>query len=131
MTDRLQMSTILPAAPEKLYQAWLSSAEHAAFTGGGAAEIDPQVGGAFTAWDGYIQGKTLKLEPCSRIVQSWRTTDFPEDTPDSRLEICIEPSGQGSKLTLIHTEIPAGQGKDYEQGWEDYYFKPMQEYFKA
>jgi activator of HSP90 ATPase len=129
MTNSLNMSTTLPAAPQKLYEAWLNSEEHALFTGGGHAEVDPRVGGAFSAWDGYIMGKTLELEPYSHILQAWRTTDFPEGAPDSLLEVLIQPDGQGSKLTLIHTQIPEGQEGEYRQGWEDYYFKPMQDYF--
>ena len=86
MTESLQLSTILPASAQRVYRAWLSSEQHAGFTGG-AAEIDPAVGGAFTAWDGYIQGKTLELEPFSRILQSWRTTDFPAGSADSLLEV--------------------------------------------
>jgi hypothetical protein len=38
-----------------LYNAWLSSADHTKFTGS-AADIDPSIGGKFTAWDGYISG---------------------------------------------------------------------------
>jgi activator of HSP90 ATPase len=74
-------------------------------------------------------GKNLELEPPRRILQSWRTTEFPEGAPDSMLEILIEPDGDGSKLTLIHTEIPEGQSEDYKQGWKDYYFALMKAYF--
>jgi hypothetical protein len=28
----------------------------------------PRVGGKFTAWDGYIEGITLEMEPDKRIV---------------------------------------------------------------
>jgi activator of HSP90 ATPase len=129
MSESLRLSTVLPVTPQKLYEAWLDSDAHAAFTGGGPARIDPRAGGDFTAWDGYISGKTLALDPFSRILQAWRTTYFPVDAPDSRLEILIEAEGEGSKLSLVHTEIPDGQGEDYRQGWEEYYFQPMTEYF--
>jgi activator of HSP90 ATPase len=128
MTEKLKMSVILPVKPDKLYHAWLDSKMHAEFTGD-AAHIDPKVGGKYTAWDGYIMGKNLELETPKRILQSWRTTEFPEGAPDSTLEILIEPDGEGSKLTLIHTEIPEGQSEEYKQGWKDYYFAPMKAYF--
>jgi activator of HSP90 ATPase len=130
MLEKIELSTILPVGPEKLYRAWLDSAEHTAFTGG-AAIIEPQVGGAFSAWDGYIQGVTLVLEPYRRIVQTWRTTEFPEASADSRLEVLLEEVEAGTKLTLIHSEIPAGQGEDYRQGWVENYFNPMEEYFSS
>lgn len=128
MPDSIQLSTVLPAAPEDIYLGWLSSREHSAFTGS-PAQIDSRLGGKFTAWDGYIQGTTLELEPYQRIVQSWRTTEFPAGSPDSRLEVQLEAVEGGTKLTLIHTEIPDGQGQTYYSGWEDFYFKPMMEYY--
>lgn len=131
MPESLKMSVTLPVPPEKIYAAWLNSKEHAAFTGGGVAVITPKVNGKFKVWDGYISGVTLELEPFRRIVQAWRTTDFPEASANSRLEILLEPTAKGTKLTLLHTNIPDNQAEEYRQGWKDYYFEPMKDYFKA
>jgi uncharacterized protein YndB with AHSA1/START domain len=121
------VSDIIPARPEAVFDAWMSSAQHAAMTGEDA-EIDPRVGGAFRAGDGYITGTTLELEQGRRIVQFWRTTDFAASDPDSRIEVFLEPDGQQTLLTLRHTDIPDGQS-GYEQGWRDYYFAPMRAFF--
>ncbi len=128
MTDSFEISTVLPTTPQRVYLAWLSSDEHSAMTGG-AAQIDPTVGGTFNAWDGYIIGTTLELEPLRRIVQSWRTTEFPDDASDSRLEIVLEAVTPGTQLTLKHSHIPTGQGASYESGWVENYFDPMKRYF--
>jgi hypothetical protein len=32
-------------------------------------------------------------------------------------------------VTLVHTDLPPGQGVQYEAGWKDNYFEPMQAYF--
>ena len=85
--------------------------------------------GKFKAWDGYIFGSTLELEPDQRIVQAWRTSEFPDNAPDSRLEILLEKVTEGTKVTLIHNDMPEDQIDPYRQGWEDFYFKPMKEYF--
>ena len=131
MTESIQVSAFFPGARAgRIYSAWLDGAQHAAFTGS-SAEVDPQLGGLFTAWDGYIQGTTVELHPFSRIVQSWRTTEFPAGSPDSRLEVLLEQLDGGTRVTLLHTEIPDGQGEGYRQGWEDYYFTPMQTYFSG
>jgi activator of HSP90 ATPase len=129
MTEKLKLSLTLPATPEDLYDAWLDSKKHAAMTGSDA-DVDPAENGAFTAWDGYIEGTTIELEPKRRIVQKWRTTDFPEDSPDSLIEVTFEKSEKGTKLILVHTEIPEGQKEDYRQGWKDFYFNPMKDYFQ-
>jgi activator of HSP90 ATPase len=122
------MSANLPASPEAIYNAWLSSEGHTAMTGS-PAEVEAEMGGAFKAWDGYIWGKTLEMEPYQRIVQAWRTSEFPEDNPDSRVEILLEETADGTNITLTHTDIPDGQGDGYKQGWEDFYFSPMRKYF--
>jgi len=128
MKTEFTVSTILPATPEKVFEAWLSSGGHSAMTGS-PAKVEPRVGGAFTAWDGYITGKTLEMKPNSRIVQAWRTSELSDESPDSRLEILLEPTKKGTKLTLIHSNIPDDQADSYEGGWDDNYFKPMKEYF--
>ncbi len=127
MAISFTISDTFPTTPKALYAAWLDSDSHAAMTGG-EAHISAELGTSFSAWDGYITGQNLELEPGKRIVQSWRTTEFAAQDPDSRLEILLEPVPEGTKLTLIHQEIPEGQ-PDYALGWEDFYFKPMREYF--
>ena len=128
MKNGFKVSAVIPAKPAEIYKAWLSSKGHSAMTGS-AAKVTRKVGGKFTAWDGYIFGKTLELEPEHCIVQAWRTSEFPDDAPDSRLEVLLVETKTGTKVMLTHTEIPKGQADEYKQGWEDFYFKPMKEYF--
>ena len=126
--ESFQLSTTLSATSKQIFNAWLSSDGHSRMTGS-PAEVIPEVGGTFKAWDGYIWGKTLEIEQHHRIVQAWRTSEFPEDSLDSQVEILLEEIADGTKVTLNHTEIPDGQGDSYKQGWEDFYFTPMRKYF--
>ena len=128
--ETLLLSRNFPVSADRLHAAWLDEKEHAAFTGG-PATIEPRVGGLARAWDGYIDGRFVSIEP-GRIVQTWRTTDFGKKDEDSRLEVRIEPAGaKGCTLTLIHSDIPEGQGERYEEGWVEFYFTPMNRYFSA
>ncbi|MFN0174950.1 MAG: SRPBCC domain-containing protein [Saprospiraceae bacterium] len=115
------------ATPEVLYAAWLDSGTHSEMTGGEAV-ISAEIGASFSVWDDYITGINIELEPGRRILQSWRTTEFAPEDPDSLLEILMEPVPEGTKLTLNHSGIPEGQ-PDYAEGWKDFYFKPMRVYF--
>jgi len=124
--NSFKMSVTLPASPAEIYQAWLSTKGHTAMTGSPAKVGRKE----FTAWDGYIFGQTLELEPDQRIVQAWRTTEFAEADSDSHLEVLLTKTKNGTKLTLIHTNLPPGQAASYKQGWKDFYFKPMKVYFK-
>lgn len=125
-----EVSDTIPAPPHEVYEAWLSSAGHSAMTGADA-QIDPSVGGAYEAWDGYITGRTVELEPDRRIVQAWRTSEFDDSHPDSQIEVLLEPAEGGTKVTIRHTNVPYGQ-LGYEQGgWQDSYFDPMRAYFSG
>ena len=121
------IKTTFAVPASKIYKAWLSSEGHSAMTGG-EASISDQVGDEFTAWDGYILGKNLELSPHSRILQSWRTTEFTVDEADSLVEILLEETDGQTEVTLIHTNLPA-HGEQYRKGWDDHYFQPMKGYF--
>ena len=122
------ISEFIPARASDIYVAWLSSDGHTAMTGS-PAQVDGNVGGKFSAWDGYIFGSTLDLTPNQRIVQAWRTSEFPDDAQDSHLEVLLEEANGGTKVTFVHSEMPEDQVDSYRQGWDDFYFKPMKEYF--
>ena len=129
MALEFEVSTIIAASAQEIYAAWLDSERHAAMTGS-AARCSAQVGDSFDAWDGYIQGVNLALEPGVRIVQSWRTTEFSESDPDSQIEVTFAQVEGGTQVTLRHSNLPA-HGDQYKQGWVDSYFEPMKEYFES
>ncbi len=127
-TETIHATGTVRAKPKAVYEAYLDAATHAAMTGADATS-EPLVGGSFTAWDGYISGRHLELHPVRRIVQSWRTSEFPAEAGDSRLIVLFDEDPAGTRVTFVHTDIPAGQGSQYETGWHTYYLAPMQRYF--
>jgi activator of HSP90 ATPase len=129
--EQLNVSATIPAAAEELYEAWLDTRKHSALTGS-EAKCSSKRGGTFTAWDDYISGKNIELVPHSKIIQSWRTTDFANTDPDSVIHVLFESVGKNkTKLTILQFNIPNGQGDSYKKGWKDFYFTPMKEYYKA
>lgn len=126
----ITLHTIIPATPTQVYVAWLDGKKHAAMTGAKATGT-AKVGSKFTAWDGYIWGKNVKLVKDKQIVQAWRTSEFADSDPDSTLTITLAKTKTGTKLTLKHTGTPKSQETSYRSGWQDHYFDPMQEYFSS
>jgi activator of HSP90 ATPase len=129
-TATIRQSRVIPAPPGKVYEAFVNAKKHAAFTGA-AATGTAKVGAAFTAWDGYISGKYLELEKDKRIVQEWSTTEWPEGAPPSRIEFTFAAKGTGCQVKMVQTAVPAEQADRYKQGWIDFYWTPLAEYFKA
>jgi uncharacterized protein YndB with AHSA1/START domain len=128
MKERIDLSYDFPVPPKKLYEAWLDSDTHAEFTGA-AAIFDAKVKGRYTTWDEYIEGVILELVPNKKIVMTWRTDDFSDFDEDSKVELTFEKIKTGTRLHLKHTNIPKLQSKRYKEGWIDFYFNPMKEYF--
>jgi len=127
MPETIRISAVIPSKRKPPYDAWLDGRAHAAFTGA-KARASAKLGGKFSAWDGYITGTTIELVPGKKIVQRWRTTDFPDGTPDSKLVVSFQDTSTGTRITLHHSGIPPGQGKEYRRGWRDFYFVPMKRY---
>jgi len=124
----IRQKTLIPTTPDEVYEAFLDAKKHSAFTGS-KATCDPKVGGKFSAWDGYISGKNLELEKGKRIVQEWVTTEWPEGYPPSRLELTFRKTPKGTEISMAHSGVPTEQAADVKQGWVDFYWKPLKEYF--
>ena len=127
MKETLELTKTFNAAPSEIYRAFLDSQLHSEMTGG-EARCSNKVGGDFTAWDEYISGTNKSLTENKEIIQSWRTAEFDENDEDSELTIQLNETETGCELTLIQINIPEGETQ-YEQGWLDHYFAPMEEYF--
>jgi len=129
VTYDFEVSDEITASPDDIFAAWMSSEGDSAMTGS-EARIGPAVGDEFDAWDGYIHGRTLELEPSRRIVQSWRTTQFTDDHEDSKIEVLLDGRGDATLVTVRHSNVPVDQ-RGYEVGgWQKSYFTPMKAYFE-
>jgi activator of HSP90 ATPase len=128
-TKTITQRQLIKAKPKQVYEALLDAGKHAEFTGS-KVTCDPRVGGKFTAWDGYIFGKNLKLEPGRRIVQEWKTSEWPTGYPRSIVEFTFKTTKDGTELTMTHSKVPVEQADSYRQGWIDFYWKPLKEYFQ-
>jgi activator of HSP90 ATPase len=130
MSESITVKFLIHAPAKAIYDAWLSGAEHTAMTGA-KATASRLVGGAFTAWDGDISGKNLLLLDGKKIVQSWRSSEFPEEAADSVLSVQFIEQNGITEVDLEHKDIPPGQGVQYQSGWIEFYANPMQKYFAA
>jgi uncharacterized protein YndB with AHSA1/START domain len=128
-TGTIRQRVIISATPREVYEAYTDSRIHSKFTGS-KATIAPKVGGRMIAWDGYITGRNLGLVKGKRIVQEWRTTEWPEGYPPSKLTITLRKSGSGTELVMVHSRVPKSQLKEYADGWREWYWDPLKAYFE-
>lgn len=105
----------------------LSGAMQSMPPGTKAAEISPEVGGAFAIFGGHIVGRQLELVPNQRIVQAWRVVDWrPGDYSIARFDL-IEQGAQ-TKLVFDHKGIPQGTAEHLASGWEEHYWEPLRRF---
>ena len=122
-----RVSVVLPTSAERLYRAFLDSKEHTAFTGAPATVSAKKL----SAFDGHVTAKIVELDPNARIAMSWRTKDFPDEAPDSRVEVLFHPATGGTRVTIAHEQLPAGSEERFMKGWRRFYLDPMKSYFRA
>ena len=129
MPKTFTQSVLFAAPPADVFALYAEQKLHAETTGS-AASIKAKAGAPFTAWDGYIRGLTLHVEPSRMIVQTWRAEDWPEDAPDSVLVLLFLAEEGGTRLLATHANVPDDQVDELKKGWTDYYWKPWKAWIK-
>lgn len=116
---------IIPASPEEVYLA-LTRQETVALWTGAETEMNAEVDGEFSMWDGAIVGRFLELEPGKKIVQEWY---FGEQDEPSIATIKLHEDKKGTSLEVRHTNIPEEAYEDISEGWEDPYMASLIEFY--
>jgi activator of HSP90 ATPase len=127
-TSTIRQSVYINAPPEKVYEAYVNPRLHAQFTGAKATGSG-KVGSKMTAWDGYCWGKLLRLQKGKLIVQEWMDSDWPSGYDYSKLKIELRKKGKGTQLTMTQRKVPPSRTKDLFGGWQEFYWKPLREFF--
>ena len=101
----LQTVVFKNTTPETLYGIYMDSKKHSQACGG-KAKISLKTGSSFTAWEGYITGKTFQLVKGKMIVQSWRSGDFKTGDLDSTFILQFEKKGNDAVVHMVHANVP-------------------------
>ena len=126
----LQTVVFKNTSPEALYDIYMDSKKHSKATGG-SAKISAKVGSSFSAWDGYISGKTFQLTKGKLIVQSWRSGDFKSSDLDSTFILTFQKKGGDAVLNMVHANVPDHAYAGIKKGWDDYYWTPWKKYLNG
>ncbi len=132
MRSVIQQSVVLPAVAESLFEMYLDPAAHAAITGFPVA-IGAQAGARFGAFNDQLSGAILTVVRPRLIVQSWRSTKFHAEDPDSTLVLLFTPEPEipaHGRIDLVHVDVPEHDYQDVIKGWQDYYWTPWRAYLE-
>ena len=90
-----------------------------------AAEIEPRPGGIYRLDPNgrdIIRGKYVEVVPNSRIVFTWGFEEpgHPLPSGSTRVEIDLKPDGKGTRVVLVHQELPPEIREKHAFGWAHY-----------
>ena len=122
-TGVIRQRATFAAPPHEVYEMLMDARKHAKFTGASAI-ISRSVGGMIKAYDGYIDGRNISLEPDKKIVQAWRGSDWPEGHY-SRATFALAEVKGGTRLTFTQTGVPEDEYEPIREGWKEHYWDKM------
>jgi len=123
MPRQIMLAASMPATPDHLFDMYLDPRAHGAITGA-PVTIAPRPGAPFRAFDGRLTGTILHLAPKRLIVQTWRSANFPAGALDSVLVLSFWSEAGGSRIELVHVNVPEEDFAGVSHGWERYYWTP-------
>jgi len=128
--EAIHQEVLLKANRKRVYDALIEAEQFQKATGGAAAEISREVGGAFSLFDGHILGRHIELVPSARIVQAWRSSGWENGKYSiARFELLDE--GVGTRIVFEHTGFPKGEAAHLVTGWKENYWNALVRYFSA
>ena len=118
----------IEADPHEVYEVLIDSEKHSNLTESNA-KMSRKIGGKFTAFDNWASGKNIELVQDKKIVQTWRGEDWPEGHY-STITFLFKKHGNETIIDFKQTEITDDVYEDIKQGWIDYYWDKLKEYFE-
>lgn len=132
-TREIEKSLWLQAPAAEVFDLLLDSRGHSLFTGMNA-EVSREIGAEFRIGNeqATITGQNQLLELNRRIEQSWRITvdGWPSDHW-SRLTLSFAERDGGTELSMRHELVPAICVTPMINGWDRFYWQPLQRYCEA
>src|ERR1700730_16105986 len=106
--EAIHQEVLLKASRKRVYDALIEADQFRKATGGAAAEISREAGGACSLFDGHIQGRHVELVPSARIVQAWRSSGW-ENGKYSIARFELKDDGVRTEMVFVHTGFPKSQ----------------------
>jgi activator of HSP90 ATPase len=125
MTKTFKKTFKINAEPSDVYSAITNPYTIELWTGYKAI-MSEVPGSEFSLWDGDITGTNIEFVKDKKVVQEWH---FGDQSEKSIVTITIHPDKNDSAVTVEHTNIPDEDFADIANGWKEYYFDAIINFF--
>ena len=96
--------------------------------GGGESFIEKFVGGKFVMFDGWVEGKILKITG-DELAYTWKPSNWGEDTRASEVHYKLVSVDHGTEVFVTHTGLPTKEEMEgHRTGWDKNFFALIGEY---
>jgi uncharacterized protein YndB with AHSA1/START domain len=112
---------------EELFDLYMDPEKHKEATGG-PVEIEPAIGGRFSALGG-LTGRYLAIEPPRLIVKAWRAKVWHDEDPDSVLILTFTNTSSGARVQLVQANVPDHAYQTIDDGWRRHYWAKWTDHF--
>ncbi len=127
MAFDLELEFILSGKPKRVMQL-LSDPILIRKWSGEEAVLENMVGGRFEMFDGWVNGKVLKIGE-KELAYTWKASDWTEEMKSSEVHYLLEANEAGTKVVVRHTGFPNEKERDsHKNGWTDFFFDPLEDY---
>ena len=127
--EAVEREVRIAARPETVFEFLVDPEKHVLWMGR-RADLDPRAGGIYRVeLDGRATalGEFVEVEPPSRVVMAFGWEGQPAGQTEhgvppgsSRVEVALEPDGDGTLVRLRHYDLPEQAREMHGQGWELY-----------
>jgi len=114
--------TILIRASVERVRAYFTDPELLTAWLGQRAVLEPAAGGRFAVDVGaaQIRGEYVEVAP-DRVVFTWGMAGSAELPPgSSTVEVTFAQTGEGTRVTLVHTGLAGEQARRHRAGWPEF-----------
>ena len=124
---QIKKSFFIKANREEIFNALTNPLALELWTGYPAV-MEPKAGMEFSLWEGDITGRNLEIVNGEKIVQEW----FFDDTKNSSVvKLELEDEKNGTRIHLLHTNVPDDAFNNIDYGWKEYFFGALKKYLEG
>ncbi len=122
MADTYRGSIYIDAEPEFVFE-YFTRPDALVRWIGDRAIVEPRAGGQFTLvfGDRTVAGRYVSVDPPHRVVITWGrvgSASFPPES--STLEVTLTAEHGGTRVSVVHTGLPASELRRHALGWQHY-----------
>lgn len=129
-TYSFAMSVSLDASPDQVFRA-LTDAQQIRTWSGQAGKVVLKKNGKMELFDGWVEGNVLNFSSGKILEYTWHASEWDNNIEASVVKFVFSSTTKGTKVSLRHSHLPnAKEAQSHKEGWKEFVFDPLKEYFK-